>query len=484
MSLNGSGVYNVNSAGQPVVANTLITSAAFNAFTADIAAALSTAVFKDGQQTITANLPMGGYRLTGLGAGSAAGQSLRYEQQFSVGANIASAATLDLNSATGQLVHITGTTPITAVTLGSGIWRLVIFDGALTLTHHATNNNLPGAANITTAAGDRALYWSDGTTVYCVFYQKVNGKSVVETPQITNGRLTLTSATPVTSGDVTGATTVYFTPYKGNVVALYDGNRFVATEFTELSQATSDTTKSPAAVANNSGYDIFVWNDGGTLRATRGPAWSSIAVGSSSRGTGAGTTELELLEGRYVNKFDITNGPLARRGLYVGSIKSDGSSQINDSQAIRNVWNQYNRTERPVKVTDTTDTWTYTTNTWRQANGNTANLVEYFCGFAEDAADITAAANAANSAAAVDFAVSVGLNSSTAKSADSYGGYGQSQSSDRIFFMTSRYTGIPPAGRNQFVWLETSSATGTTTWFGDGGVPNNMTNGLKGVVMA
>ena len=71
MSLNGSGVYSVNSAGQPVVATTLITAAAFNAFTADIATALSSAVFKDGQQTVTANIPMGGFRFTGLGSGNA-----------------------------------------------------------------------------------------------------------------------------------------------------------------------------------------------------------------------------------------------------------------------------------------------------------------------------------------------------------------------------------------------------------------------------
>ena len=69
MSLNGSGLYLVNSAGQPVVAATTITSAAFNAFTADIATALSTAIFRDGQQTITANIPMAGFVFTGIGSG-------------------------------------------------------------------------------------------------------------------------------------------------------------------------------------------------------------------------------------------------------------------------------------------------------------------------------------------------------------------------------------------------------------------------------
>jgi len=188
MSFNGSGTFVVNSVGQPVSANTLIEAAVFNAFTADIATGLSTAIAKDGQTTVTANLPMAGFKFTGLGAGSANGHSLRYEQLFSTsaitllgamnwvkGSDIASAATINLTTATGNAVHVTGTTQIDAVTLGSGMWRMVIFDGALTLTHHATNNNLPGGANITTAANDRALYWADGTTVYCAFYMPAAG---------------------------------------------------------------------------------------------------------------------------------------------------------------------------------------------------------------------------------------------------------------------------------------------------------------------
>lgn len=91
------------------------------------------------------------------------------------GADIASASTINLTTATGNLVHVTGTTTITAVTLASGMMRQVIFDGALTLTHHATNNNLPGGVDITTAANDRALYWSDGTTVFCTAYHRANG---------------------------------------------------------------------------------------------------------------------------------------------------------------------------------------------------------------------------------------------------------------------------------------------------------------------
>ena len=99
-------------------------------------------------------------------------------QELPTGTAIASAATVNLNTATGNRVHITGTTTITAVTLTRGP-RTVIFDSVLTLTHHATNNNLPGAANITTAAGDRAIYESDGITVYCVSYTRSNGAAIV-----------------------------------------------------------------------------------------------------------------------------------------------------------------------------------------------------------------------------------------------------------------------------------------------------------------
>ena len=67
MAFNGSGLFVIDSTGQPVSANTLIESADFNALTADLAAGLSNCITKDGQQTITANLPMATYRHTGVG---------------------------------------------------------------------------------------------------------------------------------------------------------------------------------------------------------------------------------------------------------------------------------------------------------------------------------------------------------------------------------------------------------------------------------
>jgi hypothetical protein len=92
---------------------------------------------------------------------------------------IASASSINLDNILGNRVHITGTTAITSIVLSKGP-RTVIFDGVLTLTHNTTTNNLPSAANIITAVGDRAIYESDGATVYCVSYVKASGATVVD----------------------------------------------------------------------------------------------------------------------------------------------------------------------------------------------------------------------------------------------------------------------------------------------------------------
>jgi hypothetical protein len=78
------------------------------------------------------------------------------------GTDIASAATINLDTVSGNFVHVTGATTITAITLASGASRTVVFDGALTLTHNATTLILPGAQNILTAAGDSMIVRGDG----------------------------------------------------------------------------------------------------------------------------------------------------------------------------------------------------------------------------------------------------------------------------------------------------------------------------------
>lgn len=88
------------------------------------------------------------------------------------GADIASATALTPGG-DGNYFDVTGTTTITSIaTIGVGSVVRLHFDGALTLTHHATDLVLPGGANITTAAGDEAEFVEYASGDWrCVNYQ-------------------------------------------------------------------------------------------------------------------------------------------------------------------------------------------------------------------------------------------------------------------------------------------------------------------------
>lgn len=95
------------------------------------------------------------------------------------GANVASAATIDLSTSPDQFVHITGAVAITAITLPQGNKRTVVFDGAPTLTN-SPSLILPGGANIVAAAGDSAILVGEAAgVVRCVSYQKASGRAPV-----------------------------------------------------------------------------------------------------------------------------------------------------------------------------------------------------------------------------------------------------------------------------------------------------------------
>jgi hypothetical protein len=68
------------------------------------------------------------------------------------------------------------------------------FDGILTMTHHATNLDLPGEANITTAAGDVATFQSTGSnTVQCINYTRADGTPIVSSSHTPEGTAVLST---------------------------------------------------------------------------------------------------------------------------------------------------------------------------------------------------------------------------------------------------------------------------------------------------
>lgn len=214
-------------------------------------------------------------------------------------------------------------------------------------------------------------------------------QNIVSQPQ---GRLTPTSLTPVITAGVTSGTSVYYTPYIGNLCPIFDGVQFNLKIFAELTLALH------ANHVLNSIYDVFVIDDGGTIRVVTGPAWTTITAGAGSRGSGASTTEIVREAGLYVNANAMatarngatTYAVAAKCGTYVGSIYIDGvAGQVSCLMAYGQsrkwgVWNAYNR--KPISLTagDGTANWTSTPASWRQSRGDATNFAMGFCGLAEE----------------------------------------------------------------------------------------------------
>jgi hypothetical protein len=137
--------------------------------------------------TPASNNPAGGTTIgTGLDDNLREIQAVIRKYMASTGSNMASASTVDLATADGFYIQITGVTTITAFgTESAGIHYLLRFAGILTLTHNATSLILPGGKNITTAAGDMALMVSEGSGNWrCAAFQKASGDRITAGPLV------------------------------------------------------------------------------------------------------------------------------------------------------------------------------------------------------------------------------------------------------------------------------------------------------------
>ena len=217
MSFNGSGTFQINTAGQPVVSGTVISSSAFNALTADLATGLSTCITKDGQTTITANIPMGSNKITGLAAGTTAtdaanlsqvqGTTVKLISPVSGVDTITGSLTPALTAyAGGQMFYFvavgnnTGPVTLNIDSLGA---KAVTRDGSVAL---ASGDIKSGEVVVVVYDGTRfqvvSHYTSSGTGTVTSVGQTFTGGliSVAGSPITTSGTLALTVAG--TSGGV------------------------------------------------------------------------------------------------------------------------------------------------------------------------------------------------------------------------------------------------------------------------------------------
>lgn len=297
------------------------------------------------------------------------------------------------------------------------------------------------------------------------------------------GRITLTSATPVTTADVTGATSVYYAPDQGRYCPVYNGTSSSMRDFTASSTDQVGQTLALDGDSGHTGYHqsgknffLFLADVSGTLYWGTGPAWST----DTSVGTGAGTSELEWFEGRWVNKVSMTlrHGSAsgntvtvpARQGTCVGGFRATANGQATDSLAKRLVSNIYNRDCRQLLRNDTTDSWTWSTASYHQVNASAANQVEVFCALSTMAGFLHHKTIPLNSTATMRIVYAgIGINSTTVQSATVAAFSRIGDSTVVTGSPEADYTGFFPLGYTVFQMLEKGAGTDTQTWFGDGG---------------
>jgi hypothetical protein len=265
------------------------------------------------------------------------------------------------------------------------------------------------------------------------------------------GRLTLQTGTPVMNSTQSAKTTIYYTPHAGNQVPIYDGVSFRNIAFAELSVATTDTTKSPAAIGASKVNDWFVWDDAGTTRVGHGPDWTN----DTTRGY-----SLSLTNGIYLNASSITNGPAALRGTWVGTTRSNASSQLDfivggsssgGTAAFIYIWNSYNRVPFEAISQNSKTSWNNTTAAWASADASTTFRINFVRGL--DAESVTAkyAALALTTTNAVQLGLGIGLNATNALAT---GATGYSTSATTYFntvnnnqiASVAHYAGLPGVG--------------------------------------
>jgi hypothetical protein len=205
---------------------------------------------------------------------------------YAQGADIASATTINLDTATGDYVHVTGTTTITGVTLKQGQERTIVFDGILTFTHGASLI-LPVVSNITTAAGDTAILRGEASgVVRCIQY------------------------TSATHGSYTGTATGLTTSPTGTIYYRVVGNMVFLEHKTGISGTSNATTftitGAPAGIrpAVSSGLFCMMVRDNGTWQIGVGQMGSSgtliLDKGDLSAWTNSGTKAISQFTAHYM----------------------------------------------------------------------------------------------------------------------------------------------------------------------------------------
>jgi hypothetical protein len=278
------------------------------------------------------------------------------------------------------------------------------------------------------------------------------------------------------TADVTGtsAEKVYYDPYVGNIIPIYDGANMQSYPFSELTMALDMSNHLSGKI-----YDLFAAIISSVVAIGAGPAWTNGTTRSAA---------IQQTDGLWVNSASITltNGSgsgtsvLAGEATYLGSVYMTANGQTGvqfkpaaaagGSDNVVGIWNAYNRVHIDSLCSDSSTSWTYGTATWRKLDNNTKNRVTYLDGLGQSFVKGRVATIAYNATAGDGCEIGVVQNATTgAPSKPAYYQGGSSGSAVGAPTFSAEENFPPVLGLNYLQGMENSPNATTVTFGFNGG---------------
>lgn len=200
------------------------------------------------------------------------------------------------------------------------------------------------------------------------------------------GRLTLQSGKPVMTTSQTSQTVVYYAPFSGPFISIYDGTNTLPHQFTV---ATTDVIGPSITLGSNwlngTLYDVYLTLIGGTPTMCT-QAWTNSTTRATALAlfNGVQTNAATIPSCRFSNILQVSVN--ANQGTYVGTFLTSASGQVSytlggaasgGSPGFLGLCNYYNREPAFASSQDTGTGYTYLTAVVRQARASVGNQITF-----------------------------------------------------------------------------------------------------------
>lgn len=263
------------------------------------------------------------------------------------------------------------------------------------------------------------------------------------------------TAPPVLTSDNSNITRLHLVPYKGSRIALYYNSLWQI--FTS-----AEVYKDLSSLTSGRPYDVFARWDGSAVQLE-----FEVWTNDTTRGTA-----LAYLDGVLVK----SGGGSSSERRYIGSFYATSSSattwvtvaDLASSTVKAYIWNYYNKVRFPLRLYDSTNSFTYSS-TIQQWNANANAQLNVMCGVAESAMDVVALATCSMNNTGGAMFTCIGYDSTSSTPTGEVFHNINSSATSRTLPLSARLTHVPAVGRHYYTWLHGTNGGATWTWYGDNG---------------